>query len=60
MMEILVLQMQVSEVAEEALSSDDPEVKKMAQEVLDSSNQISGQIMDILNPRKQPFSTEKN
>ena len=59
MMEMLVLQMQVSEVAEEALSSDDPEVKKMAQEVLDSSNQISGQIMDMLDPRKEPVSTEQ-
>lgn len=59
MMEMLVLQMQVSEVAEEAMNSDDPEVKKMAKEVLDASNLISAQILDMLDPRKPPFRNDR-
>ncbi len=59
LMEMLVLQMKVSDMASESLASEDPDVKKLAQEMLDESNKISAKILDMLDPRDPPFRNDR-
>ena len=54
LMEMLVMQMEISEMAEEFLKSDDPEVKGLAQEMMDSSDKLSSRILKMLSPENTP------
>lgn len=50
LMEMLVMEMEISESAAEFLKSDDPEVKGLAQEMMDSSADRSSRILKMLSP----------
>lgn len=54
LMEMLVMQMEISEMSAEFLKSDDPEVKGLAQEMMDSSDKLSSRILKMLSPDKTP------
>ncbi len=59
LMEMLVLQMEIADMASESLGSDDPEIKALAQEMLDDSNKIAAKILDMLDPRNPPFRNDR-
>ena len=59
LMEMLVMQMEIADMASEALTSDDPDVKQLAQEMLDTSDKISARILDMLDPRNPPFRNDR-
>ncbi|PZD73997.1 hypothetical protein C1752_01695 [Acaryochloris thomasi RCC1774] len=59
LMEMLVMQMEVADMASESLTSDDPDIKQLAQEMLDESNKISAKILDMLDPRNPPFRNDR-
>ncbi|BDM79722.1 hypothetical protein [Acaryochloris marina] len=52
LMEMLVMQMEISEMAAEFLKSDDPEVKGLAKEMMESSDNLSSRILNMLSPDK--------
>lgn len=52
LMEMLVMQMEISEMAAEFLKSDDPEVKGLAKEMMESSDNLSSRILNMLSPEK--------
>ncbi|WP_235108571.1 hypothetical protein [Acaryochloris sp. 'Moss Beach'] len=54
LMEMLVMQMEISEMAAEFLKSDDPEVKGLAQEMMKSSDNLSSRILKMLSPENTP------
>lgn len=54
LMDMLVLQMEVSDMAAEAMASEDPEIKQLAQEMMDASDKVSARILDMLDPLDPP------
>lgn len=58
LMEMLVLQMKMNELAEDAMSSEDPEVKALAEEAWKSSNQMADRVLELIqnSPRSSQFS----
>lgn len=48
------MQMEISEMAAEFLKSDDPEVKGLANEMMESSDNLSSRILNMLSPDKTP------
>lgn len=57
LMEMLVLQMEMSELAEEAMESEDPEIQALAKEMLDASNEMSNKVLELIqrSPRSGQF-----
>lgn len=59
LMEMLVMQMKVADMASESLASDDPDIKQLAQEMMDASDKLSTRILDMLDPRNPPFRNDR-
>ena len=52
--EVLTLEMKMMELAEEGLKSNDPEIRKMSQELLNSSEAMSTKIIKMFDFRRNP------
>lgn len=58
LMKMLVLQMEMNELAQEAMSSEDPEVRALAEEIMTSSSQMTDKVLELIqkSPRSGQFS----